>query len=77
MNFCQPTNPQRATPIVHSEKIAWLRAEDNNDQKLRVIESGPMQGTAYLVRTVQLSPGKNVLEVYVDGERVRRTAYSR
>ena len=49
---------------------------DNLCLKPRVIESGEMQGTAYLVRTVELGEGKNVLEVYVDGERVRKTAYS-
>ncbi len=72
-----PAGQGKVQFFVNGEEIAWVRAEDNNDPKLRVIDSGPMQGTAYLVRTVELLAGKNVLEVYVDGERVRRTAYSR
>ena len=36
-----------------------------------------MTGANYLVRTVDLLEGKNILAIYVDGERVRRTAYSR
>ena len=51
-------------------------ADDTNNPKLRIIESGEIQGSAYLVRTVNLAAGKNVLEVYVYGKRVRRTAYS-
>jgi hypothetical protein len=36
-----------------------------------------MAGVAYLVRTINLEPGKNALEIFVDGERVRRVAYTR
>jgi hypothetical protein len=37
-----------------------------------------MAGRAYFVRTARLEPGrKNVLEIYVNGERVRRVAYGR
>lgn len=61
----------------NSREIAWVRAIDETDPKLRVITSGPMIGANYLVRTVDLKIGKNVLEIYLDGERVRRTAYSR
>lgn len=59
--------------MFNGEEIAWVRAEDTADPKLRLVEE-----SNYLVRTVELVEGqKNVLEVYLDGERVRRTAYSR
>jgi len=35
-----------------------------------------MAGIGYLVRTVNLVGGKNALEIYVEGERLRRTAYT-
>ena len=61
----------------NGREIAWVRAVDETDPKLRVITSGPMTGANYLVRTVDLKLGKNVLEIYLDGERIRRTAYGR
>jgi hypothetical protein len=36
-----------------------------------------MAGANYLVRTVNLKAGKNVLEIFQDGERLRRVVYSR
>jgi hypothetical protein len=36
-----------------------------------------MAGTNYLVRTIKLQKGKNVLEVFVDGKRTTRVSYSR
>ena len=57
--------------------IAWVRAANVNDRKLRVITEGPMAGANYLVRTVNLKAGKNVLEIFQDGERLRRVVYSR
>jgi hypothetical protein len=62
---------------VNGKEIAWVRALDASDSKLRLITEGPMAGSNYLVRTVNLVRGqKNVLEVYVDGVRTTRTAYS-
>ena len=58
----------------NGNEVAWIRAEDNSDPKLRVIESGPMTGANYLVRTREMVEGKNVFEIYVDGERVLRRA---
>jgi hypothetical protein len=59
--------------MFNGEEIAWVRAEDSSDPKLRIVGD-----SNYLVRTVNLIQGqKNILEVYLDGERVRRTAYSR
>jgi hypothetical protein len=55
--------------IFHNDKeIAWVNTTDSSDSKLTA---------GYLVRTVDLAPGKNVIEVYVDGERVKRAAYTR
>ena len=56
----------------NNNEIAWVRAADALNPKLRAAN-----GAFYLVRTVELVAGKNVLEVYIDGERVRRTAYSK
>ena len=61
---------------LNGREIAWIRAVDESDPKLRLVTEGPMAGIGYLVRTVTLMPGKNALEIYVEGERLRRTAYS-
>jgi hypothetical protein len=53
--------------FVNGKEIAWVNATDANDSKLF---------NGYLVRTVELAEGKNVIEVLVDGERVRRVSYS-
>jgi len=63
--------------MLNGREIAWVRAIDATDPKLRTVASGPMAGVSYLVRTITLQPGKNALEIYVDGERVRRVAYTR
>ena len=57
--------------FVDGEEIAWVRAENTEDPKLR-----NAQGSYYLVRTVELMPGKQALEIYLDGERVWRAAYT-
>jgi hypothetical protein len=53
--------------FVNGKEIAWVRTTDPADRKLT---------NGYLVRTVELAEGKNVIEVFVDGERERRTVYS-
>jgi hypothetical protein len=53
--------------LVNGREIAWVRTADSSDPKLT---------NGYLVRTVELAEGKNVIEILVDGERVRRTVYS-
>lgn len=58
--------------FLNGKEIAWVRAADETDPKLR-----EARGFYYLVRTVTLTPGiKNVVEIHVNGERVRRAAYS-
>jgi hypothetical protein len=53
--------------FVNGKEIAWVRTTDPTDRKLT---------NGYLVRTVELAEGKNVIEVYVDGVRVDRKAYT-
>jgi hypothetical protein len=55
--------------IMHNgEEIAWLDASSESDPKLR---------NGYLVRTIELAPGKNVIEIFVDGKRADRKAYTK
>jgi hypothetical protein len=54
--------------IMHNGvEIAWVDASSQSDPKLR---------NGYLVRTIELAPGKNVIEIFVDGKRVDRKAYA-
>ena len=62
--------------FVNGKEIAWVRADDDTDRKLRKITEGPMAGVSYLVRTVDFVKGKNALEIYLDGKRVWRAAYT-
>lgn len=63
--------------FMNGEEIAWIRAEDKTDPKLRVITEGHMKGATYLVRDRDLPLGKNVFEIYLDGERIERRIASR
>ena len=59
--------------FLNGEEVAWVRASSESDPKLR-----QANGSYYLVRTIELVAGqKNVIEIHVDGERLRRVAYSR
>jgi hypothetical protein len=49
--------------LLNGKEIAWVNAAAADDPKLR---------DGYLVRTLTLAEGKNVIEVLVDGERVSR-----
>jgi hypothetical protein len=57
--------------LVNGKEIAWVRALDESDPKLRFANDA-----YYLVRTINLTDGKNAIEIYVDGERQRRVAYA-
>jgi hypothetical protein len=52
---------------LNGKEVAWVNTTDANDRKLT---------NGYLVRTLTLSEGKNVIEVFVDGKRVDRKAYT-
>jgi len=54
-------------------EVAWVRAIDETDPRLNVGADGSRDG---IVRTRTLVPGKNVFEIWVAGERVRRAAYT-
>ncbi len=56
--------------FVDGREIAWIRAIDESDPKLSF-----RQATPYLVRTVDLNPGKNRIEIRVDGVRTWRVTY--
>lgn len=57
--------------FVNGVERAWIRAVDQSDPKLR-----RANGFDYLVRSIELTSGKNTFEIFVDGERVRRVAYT-
>jgi hypothetical protein len=61
--------------IVDGNEIAWIDAQTASDPKLRTQLTGPMTGVNYLVRTITLKPGKNRIEIRVDGQRVWRVTY--
>jgi hypothetical protein len=52
---------------LNGKEVAWVNTTDTNDRKLT---------NGYLVRTLTLSEGKNVIEVFVGGKRVDRKAYT-
>jgi hypothetical protein len=58
--------------LVNGREVAWVRATASGVDKLRTAASGER----YLVRTVRLAAGKNVIEVFVDGKRSDRWAYT-
>jgi hypothetical protein len=56
----------------NGNEIAWVRASNALNPKLR-----EANGSHYLVRTRELVAGKNAFEIYQDGTRIWRAAYSR
>lgn len=58
--------------LLNGEEIAWIRAESATDPKLKESQFGP-----YLVRTINLAPGRNVVEIQLDGTNLRRVIYNR
>ena len=58
----------------NDREIAWVRAVDATDPKLNVGTPGARDG---MVRTATPVMGRNVFEVYVDGERVVRRIFTR
>ena len=58
---------------INGKEVAWVRAVDATDPKLRKTSSNE----SYFVRTSSLVRGKNAVEIFVDGERVKRASYTR
>lgn len=57
---------------INGKEVGWVRAVDETNPKLR-----NANGRAYFVRLAGLASGKNAVEIYVDGTRVKRVAYTR
>ena len=55
----------------NNNEIAWVRASNALNPKLR-----QANGSSYLVRTRELVEGKNAFEIYLNGTRIWRAAYS-
>jgi hypothetical protein len=61
---------------VNGRELAWVRATSARDPKLRLARVGD-ELVPYLVRSVTLTPGqKGAIEIYVDGRRAWRAAYT-
>jgi hypothetical protein len=58
--------------VVNGKEVAWARASSATDGKLRRATNG----VVYLVRTIKLEPGKNRIEIKVDGVRERLITYN-
>ena len=54
--------------MLNGEEVAWINTNDPEDAKLL---------NEYLVRTLQLVDGKNIIEILVDGKRIDRKAYTK
>lgn len=57
--------------MANGEEVAWINPVDESDPKLSFARN-----TNYFVRSFELQPGKNALEVYLNGERIWRAAYT-
>jgi hypothetical protein len=60
--------------MVNGREVAWIRAIDGTNPKLNLGPAGALRDG--MVRTVTLAPGKNALEIFVDGVRIWRAAYT-
>jgi hypothetical protein len=58
---------------INGKEVAWVRAVDATDPKLRKTSSNE----SYFVRTSSLVRGKNAVEIFVAGERVKQASFSR
>lgn len=58
--------------FLNGKEIAWVNVSDETNPKLRKRGS-----SNYFVRSLALAAGKNVIEIQVSGERIRRVSYTR
>ena len=73
--FKNPVGHGKVQFLFNGKEIAWVDAEDDDDEKLRHHYVDGLR-VPYLVREVELEDDrKNVFEIYVDGERHWRSAY--
>ena len=74
--YKNPVNEGKVQFMLNGKEIAWARAVSDDDPKLRKYAVNGLE-IPYLVRNVVLTPGiKNAFEIYVDGVRVWRAAYT-
>lgn len=73
--YFDPVNKGKVQFFVNGKEIAWVNATTDSDPKLRSNIKDGLE-TNYLVRELDLTDGKNIIEVFVDGERVKRVAYT-
>jgi len=55
----------KITFVHNGREVSWVRATRGSDSKINLAGDG-------MVRTIELRPGRNVLEIYQDGKRVVR-----
>ncbi len=70
MHAKNPMGEGKIQFLVNGEEIAWVNAVDETDPKLN-----SANGASYLVRTVDLEPGKNRFEIKQDGQRIWFATY--
>ena len=58
--------------FANGKEVAWVNAVDETDPKLTFASGYP-----YLVRTFELAPGKNRVEIRLDGVRIWRATYAK
>jgi hypothetical protein len=71
-----PIGKGRVQFMHNGREVASFETLDATDPGLVLVSSGEMAGTSYLLRTITLAPGKNALEIFVDGVRIWRAAYT-
>lgn len=67
-----PVDAGKIQFVVNGNERGWIRAATTGDVKLRKVGGAP-----YFVRTVKLQPGRNVIEIFVEGESLKRVIYTR
>ena len=66
----EPVGLGKVQFFVNGEEVAWINAVDESDPKLSLAS-----GSEYLVRTIELNPGKNRFEIKLNGVRIWRATY--
>jgi len=63
-----PVGSGKVQIFLNGQEVAWINTSNPADPRLT---------NGYFVRTLKLVEGKNVIEVFVDGVRIKRVAYAR
>jgi hypothetical protein len=62
--------------LVNGREVAWVRAANSSETKLNVAAAGTPDGMVRSISVASLTRGRNVLEVYLNGERVARRIFT-